>query len=274
MSSSSQKKYFCTVCLRSFKTGIHLRVHTQTHKRDLPASSIPVNEDSLCIICYEKERSAILSPCSHTCLCVVCAAKLLVCPICRTNIDVVGYKIQPTTDTKCEDISYSDPNVPPRPPVLSNLSSIEEISKELESWKVRAKAWQEAQQANQTDVQNYSAQLEDYSTKLEDYSSNLEDYGQNLEIWQNELNQWWEMNTLPAEDECWFKIYDPASKSHYFYEQNSGRSQWEEPLSWTEYVEEHMGEKEKAPGLKAILRIQRYIRNHKSAKKVSTITSD
>ena len=45
-------------------------------------------EQRLCVICCEKEKSVVLLPCRHMCLCDVCASydDLHQCPLCRKNI--------------------------------------------------------------------------------------------------------------------------------------------------------------------------------------------
>src|SRR5699024_1756620 len=58
-------------------------------------------EDSLCVVCYEKDAEAALYPCGHMCMCYGCAREQWrgvgqgCCPMCRVKIrDVLKiYKI-------------------------------------------------------------------------------------------------------------------------------------------------------------------------------------
>lgn len=45
--------------------------------------------ERLCVICQEHEKSVVLLPCRHMCLCDKCASMEAVtsCPLCRRNID-------------------------------------------------------------------------------------------------------------------------------------------------------------------------------------------
>lgn len=45
-------------------------------------------ESRFCVICQERDRSIVLIPCRHLCLCATCSerADLSRCPICRANI--------------------------------------------------------------------------------------------------------------------------------------------------------------------------------------------
>lgn len=46
------------------------------------------DDDNTCCVCYERERTIILLPCSHMCLCSTCSMKLKdkICPLCRKEI--------------------------------------------------------------------------------------------------------------------------------------------------------------------------------------------
>ena len=53
---------------------------------------LEVNDDTSCIICLEAERSQLLTPCGHMCLCKGCAEDMELprrCPICRGTCDNV-----------------------------------------------------------------------------------------------------------------------------------------------------------------------------------------
>jgi RING finger protein 26 len=42
----------------------------------------------MCVVCQENEKSVVLLPCRHLCLCAVCAEHdlLTMCPLCREAI--------------------------------------------------------------------------------------------------------------------------------------------------------------------------------------------
>jgi hypothetical protein len=44
------------------------------------------NDASLCVVCIERPRSHVLTPCGHFCVCEQDAALLAACPICRVAI--------------------------------------------------------------------------------------------------------------------------------------------------------------------------------------------
>ena len=51
-----------------------------------------VNDDTSCIICLDAERSHLLTPCGHRCLCKGCAEDMELprrCPICRAFCDTI-----------------------------------------------------------------------------------------------------------------------------------------------------------------------------------------
>ncbi|CAD7923308.1 unnamed protein product [Amoebophrya sp. A120] len=52
----------------------------------LDTRSTNLEEQSLCCICFERDRSVLLRPCSHLALCGVCSGKVDTCPICRSRI--------------------------------------------------------------------------------------------------------------------------------------------------------------------------------------------
>jgi hypothetical protein len=43
----------------------------------------------LCKVCYDQNINTFLSPCRHSCCCLDCGQELDVCPICRTDIELV-----------------------------------------------------------------------------------------------------------------------------------------------------------------------------------------
>jgi hypothetical protein len=42
----------------------------------------------MCVVCQEREKTTLLMPCRHLCLCSGCAARteLKSCPLCRCDI--------------------------------------------------------------------------------------------------------------------------------------------------------------------------------------------
>ena len=40
-------------------------------------------EERLCAVCLENERSVVLEPCGHLCLCKECSSRIDKCPFCR-----------------------------------------------------------------------------------------------------------------------------------------------------------------------------------------------
>ena len=56
----------------------------RTHMRE--ATTPAVQELKLCVICLDKERDMVLTPCFHLCLCTECSVPLTRCPLCRNEI--------------------------------------------------------------------------------------------------------------------------------------------------------------------------------------------
>lgn len=44
------------------------------------------SESKLCNVCLEKDKTILLVPCRHRCVCHTCSEKLEICPICRTAV--------------------------------------------------------------------------------------------------------------------------------------------------------------------------------------------
>lgn len=46
------------------------------------------SSDKLCIICLDAEKTHVIVPCGHYCLCTACSKKITKdkCPICKGNI--------------------------------------------------------------------------------------------------------------------------------------------------------------------------------------------
>ena len=49
-------------------------------------------EQKLCVICLDKERVMVLTPCFHLCVCIECSVPLTSCPLCR-NVIVTKNKV-------------------------------------------------------------------------------------------------------------------------------------------------------------------------------------
>ena len=44
------------------------------------------DDEKECIICMDKEKNSVLSPCGHFMTCDLCSRQLTQCPICRSSI--------------------------------------------------------------------------------------------------------------------------------------------------------------------------------------------
>ena len=54
--------------------------------------SMVAQEQKLCVICLDKERDMVLTPCFHLCVCTECSVPLTSCPLCR-NVIVTKNKV-------------------------------------------------------------------------------------------------------------------------------------------------------------------------------------
>ena len=63
-------------------------VAVETRKEEIKRGETGELERRLCVICHEKEKSIVLLPCRHMCLCADCADhdSLVDCPLCRRSI--------------------------------------------------------------------------------------------------------------------------------------------------------------------------------------------
>lgn len=57
------------------------------HRRRFELTEPTVNEDTLCTVCLENSRKILLMPCSHFCVCDVCAREIDICPLCRRDVE-------------------------------------------------------------------------------------------------------------------------------------------------------------------------------------------
>jgi len=55
-------------------------------RKILDERSSTLEEQSLCCICFERDRCVLLRPCSHLALCESCSGRVDSCPICRAHI--------------------------------------------------------------------------------------------------------------------------------------------------------------------------------------------
>jgi len=51
------------------------------------------SNDNVCLVCIDNPKNIVLKPCSHMCICDVCAEPMLrtgqKCPVCRTKIEEI-----------------------------------------------------------------------------------------------------------------------------------------------------------------------------------------
>ena len=45
------------------------------------------DEQKMCVVCIDQDKSVLLLPCRHVCVCKLCSRQLDTCPVCRTHID-------------------------------------------------------------------------------------------------------------------------------------------------------------------------------------------
>ena len=75
-------------------------MNNQTFAETMPSSE----DDSLCIICFDRDRDALLTPCGHLYSCTVCIKGLnqRKCPMCRVDIEKV-VKVDPVAAKSASD---------------------------------------------------------------------------------------------------------------------------------------------------------------------------
>ena len=71
-------RMFCT--LRDSINDLDLKAVTQNERKE--------TEIAFCCVCLEGEKTILVMPCKHLCLCEPCPKqkKLKLCPVCRTKI--------------------------------------------------------------------------------------------------------------------------------------------------------------------------------------------
>ena len=59
----------------------------QAMSRQYAVLKSSLSEEWLCSLCMDNPRDLVLVPCHHVCICQVCSAEIVTCPICRRRID-------------------------------------------------------------------------------------------------------------------------------------------------------------------------------------------
>lgn len=73
-----------TLDLKTHREWLHNQITRIRSIIDMRSSTL--EEQSLCCVCFERDRSVLLRPCSHLALCENCSKKVSNCPICRSRI--------------------------------------------------------------------------------------------------------------------------------------------------------------------------------------------
>jgi len=70
---------------------VTLRVHGGGEDNADQTSAPSANDESSCVICFDRPRTALLMPCGHAYMCIECANGLenRTCPVCRTKIEKI-----------------------------------------------------------------------------------------------------------------------------------------------------------------------------------------
>lgn len=66
------------------REGLEQQVRQQSERLE-QRDDREVDESKLCIVCLDEEKSVMLEPCRHVCLCVKCEAAVELCPLCRAK---------------------------------------------------------------------------------------------------------------------------------------------------------------------------------------------
>ena len=83
-------------CLEEHMTSLALQNTTDNdHAASFATTlSTPQDSDRMCVVCMEREKSVVLMPCLHLCICQGCVDQLVaqsgrkkaMCPVCRELI--------------------------------------------------------------------------------------------------------------------------------------------------------------------------------------------
>ncbi|CAM9446575.1 unnamed protein product [Sphacelaria rigidula] len=50
-------------------------------------AAMVADDDTSCIVCFERKVDCTLVPCGHHCCCLECAAQFELCPVCRAPVE-------------------------------------------------------------------------------------------------------------------------------------------------------------------------------------------
>ena len=67
--------------LERIKGEVKLRMHREMERMRIE------RDQTLCMACCDKEKSILLTPCNHICVCEACSYQLEKCPICMSPIE-------------------------------------------------------------------------------------------------------------------------------------------------------------------------------------------
>jgi hypothetical protein len=83
-------------CLEEHMTALALQNTTNNDHAASCASTLsnPQHSEKMCVVCMEREKSVVLMPCLHLCICQECTDQLIahsgrkkaMCPVCRQLI--------------------------------------------------------------------------------------------------------------------------------------------------------------------------------------------
>jgi len=66
-----------------------ITLEEESQNAEKPKEVIDTQSDTSCVVCFEEDRTHILLPCGHFCLCKECAQTLKECPVCRAKVQQV-----------------------------------------------------------------------------------------------------------------------------------------------------------------------------------------
>jgi hypothetical protein len=269
--SSNEKRtaphtFFCTGCGRSFRTAVHLRVHSASHKKQsLVAKSLSnnrftdmhsnsgkniVNSNSststtsnknntnnnpeACIICCDRLSCIIIDPCQHSEMCWQCASQLATCPLCRANIVSISYQSGEYVQNS-EQNKETELDQPPRPPRLTGNDRQDKEA--MQQWVAAANDWQERHQES-NEIQN--AEINSLYSEMERWTKETSEWYEATSKWQCELNDWWEAMAANNEQSFgsrWYRMWDHAAETYYYWNEYSNETTWNEPTEgYIDYI--------------------------------------